>query len=108
MRCSLLTGGWRELEFFDAPATFAKMLEKILTSYAVDALEEKKEIAPPAEPTVREFIERLETAAARNYPAIGEGEDVRLFGSRLAGGALAAGERAVHLAAFPIPDAANA
>jgi hypothetical protein len=39
-------------------------------------------------------------AAGERFPALGEGEDIRLSGEGLAGGALAAGGRVVHLASY--------
>ena len=96
------------LELFDAPATFAKLLEKLVTSYVVDALEEQKDTPAPPEAAARQFIERMKAAAAEKYPAIAEGEDLRLSAPGLAGGALVADGRLVHLAAFEVPQVAAA
>jgi hypothetical protein len=96
------------LELFDAPATFAKLLEKLVTSYALDALEQPKDAPAPAETAVREFLERMKTAATQRYPAIAEGGDVRLRAPGVAGGALVAEGRVVHLAAFKVPLAETA
>lgn len=93
------------LELFDAPATFAKLLEKLVTSYALDALEQSKEASAPAETAVRQFIERMKTASTESYPAIAEGEDIRLRAPGVAGGALVVEGRIVHLAAFEAPAA---
>lgn len=92
------------LELFDAPATCAKLLEKTVTSYAVDALEQAHDAPAPSEAVVRQFIERMKAAVVRQYPAIAEGEDLRLTGERLAGGALVADGRVVHLAAFEVAE----
>jgi hypothetical protein len=96
------------LELFDAPATCAKLLEKTVTSYAVDALEQEKEAPAPTEAAVQKFIERMKAAAVQQYPAIAEGEDLRLTGKGLAGGALVAEGRVVHLAAFEVAEVADA
>jgi hypothetical protein len=96
------------LEVFDAPATFAKLMEKLLTSYAVDALVREADAAAPAESAAREFIDRMIAAAAQKYPALAEGEDVRLTGEGIAGGALVAEGRVVHLAGFAVPEGAEA
>jgi len=89
------------LELFDSAATFARYLDKLVRSYAMDALETAngKHLAPSAE-EVRRFIESLKAAAAERFAALGEGEDIRLSGAGVAGGALAAGGRVVHLAGF--------
>lgn len=96
------------LELFDVQATFAKLLDKLVGSYAVDALEQPSDVAPPAEAAVRRFLDRIQGAAADRYAAIAEGEDLRLSAPGLAGGALAIGERVVHLAAFEVPETAEA
>jgi hypothetical protein len=95
------------LELFDAKATFAKLLAKLVGSHAVDALERPSETAPPAEAAVRKFLDRIQAAAAERYAAIAEGEDLRLSEPGLAGGALALDERVVHLAAFEVPETAG-
>jgi hypothetical protein len=89
------------LELFDSAATFAKYLDKLVKSYALDALETAngKHLAPPAE-EVERFLERMQSSAAERFDALGEGEDIRLSGPGLAGGALTAGGRVVHLAGF--------
>jgi len=90
-------------ELFDSPATFARYLRKLLSSYAMDALDvDRPEAAPPTEAAVRDFLEEVQAAEATRFPAVGEGEDLRLSGRQLAGGALVAQSRVVHLAAFRV------
>lgn len=89
------------LEVFDSATTFARYLEKLVRSYALDALETAngKHLAPPEE-DVRRFIESVKAAAMERFAALGEGEDIRLTGAGVAGGALAANGCVVHLAGF--------
>lgn len=89
------------LELFDSAATFARYLDKLVRSYALDAIEtaDGRNLAP-AETEVRRFIESLKRAAAERFAALGEGEDIRLSGTGVARGALASGGRVVHLAGF--------
>jgi hypothetical protein len=91
------------LELFDCAATFERYLGKLVRSYALDALETAngKHLAPP-EDEVRRFLESLKGAAAENFPALGEGEDIRLSGRGIAGGALVAEGRVVHLAGYAL------
>ncbi|MCX7894092.1 MAG: hypothetical protein N2544_17210 [Burkholderiales bacterium] len=93
------------MELFDSAKTFAKVMDKIVSSYAMDAIEPAPpaEAPLPVEEAVRRFIADMQAAATREYEAAGEGKDVRLSGDGLAGGALVAGERVVHLAAFRVP-----
>jgi hypothetical protein len=91
------------LELFDAAATFAKYLDKLVQSYALDAMETagKGGVSPSSEEAAR-FLERLAQASAERFGALGEGEDIRLSGKGIAGGALAARGRIVHLAGFAV------
>jgi len=89
------------IELFDSPATCARYLPKIVRSYAMDAAETRQpDGVPPVEEAVRRFIEQMKAAATQSFKALGEGEDVRLEGGSITGGALVRGERVVHLAAF--------
>jgi hypothetical protein len=91
------------LEVFDSAAVFAKYFDKLVRSYALDAIETAngKTLAPP-EVEVRQFLEKMKAAAAERFAALGEGEDIRLKGEGIAGGALAAGGRVVHLAGYAV------
>jgi hypothetical protein len=71
----------------------------------MDAIEDAPaKAAVPVDEAVRRFIEETKAAAMREYEAMGEGKDVRLSGDKLAGGALVAGDRVVHLAAFRVQE----
>lgn len=91
------------LELFDSAAAFARYLGKLVRSYALDALETAngKNVAPPT-PRARAFLDRIRRARAEHFPALGEGEDVRLSGRGIAGGALLAEGRLVHLAGYAV------
>ena len=69
----------------------------------MDAAETPKSgAAPPVEEAVRRFIDEMKAAATESFKALGLGEDVRIEGGSIAGGALVHGERVVHLAAFKV------
>ena len=91
------------LELFDSSTVFARYLEKLLRSYALDAIETAagKPLAP-SEADVRRFLDSIQAAAAERFTALGEGEDIRLTGKGIAGGALASQGRVVHLAGFAV------
>lgn len=89
------------LDLFDSSATLAKLMPKLVESYALDAID--GEAAKAAElPTddVRAFLDEVAGAGAQSFAAVGEGEDVRLSSPKLTGAALVAGGRVVHLSAF--------
>ncbi len=91
------------LEFFDSPAAFSRCFAKIVRAYALDAREEAQPVDKAATlADVRQFLDAMQKATTEKYAALGEGEDVRLEGKGLAGGALVDGERVVHLAAYRV------
>lgn len=89
------------LELFDAPEAFAKCFAKMVRAYAMDAREAPRAVDKDAAlADVRSFLDAMLKATATTYAALGEGEDVRLAGSGIAGGGLVEGDRVVHLAAY--------
>jgi hypothetical protein len=95
------------VELFDSTAAFSRYLDKLVRAYALDAIERKADEPPsaPSERDARAFLDLLWSTHAERFKALGEGEDIRLTGQGIAGGALAAGGRLVHLAAFVVEGA---
>jgi len=90
------------LEFFDAAETCRLLMPKIIRSYALDAIDPgyrghiASGLGSPAE-----VLARLSGAVYSNHKAVGEGEDLRFDSTPgIAGGALFARDRVVHLCAF--------
>ena len=50
---------------------------------------------------VRKFLDDMQAAALERFPALGEGEDLRIESDAVAGGARFADNRVVHLRGFP-------
>jgi hypothetical protein len=106
----LIGGKVGGFELFDSPDTLQKLWPKLLRSYGLDALDravaagEGDENPPPGVGTnkVEAFLQRLSGAESKPYPAVGEGEDIRLSSAGLTGAALAARGRVIHLSAFAI------
>ncbi len=97
------------LDLFDSPETLRKLFPKLLRSYGLDALErtrskprDSETECPPAK--VNDFLNKVTQAKQEEFPAIGEGKDIRLTGQALAGAALATDDRIVHLSAFSISE----
>ncbi len=91
------------LDLFDAQSTFAKLLPKLVDSYAFDAIEREDESVPAAASSlaeVRALLARIARAPAAAYPAVATGTDLRIEGDGLHAAALAAKDRIVHLSAF--------
>jgi len=92
------------LELFDSAAAFSRYLEKLVRSYALDAIETARDKPlAPSEAEVRRFLDSIRAADGERFPALGEGEDIRLTGKGVAGGALVLNGRLVHLAGFQVP-----
>ena len=88
------------LDLFDSPATLAAALPKLVESHALDALDRADATAPatPADPGA--WLHAIAQAATERFPAVGEGEDWRLHGPQVTGGALVKKGQLIHLCAF--------
>ncbi|HCY13949.1 MAG TPA: hypothetical protein DG414_08950 [Gammaproteobacteria bacterium] len=88
------------LDLFDHPRTLASALPKLVRSHAMETLRASPvaEVTPPD--AAQAFLSQVSGAPAENYPAIGEGEDLRLESEALVGGGLEARGRLIHLCAF--------
>ena len=100
-----VNGAPQGLELFDSSDTFSHYLGRLVSSYALGSLADNGDSKEATLPEVEEFMANVKDANAEQFDALGEGEDFRLSGVSLAGGALVAEERVVHLAAFNLdPD----
>lgn len=91
------------VELFDSPDTFRKFLKKAVGSFAMDAVAAQRPVEKaPTKKKVEAFLGIVKAAPLERFPAAGEGEDLRLSGDGLAGGALEAQGRVVHLSVFRI------
>ena len=90
------------LELFDSQETCRVLMPKIIRSYALDAIDPGLRGNDGAnEPSPDEFLARVGKSAIREAQAVGEGTDLRFDNaSGVAGGALQARDRIVHLVAF--------
>lgn len=98
--CFSINGKIRGVELFDVSATCAKLMPKLIRSYALDAIEERQDAAANDAQSITDFIQAVATAPADSFKALGEGDDLRIRSSNITGGALAAHDRVVHLCAF--------
>jgi hypothetical protein len=98
--CFAINGRIRGIELFDVSNTCRKLMPKLIRSYALDAIEERQESAADRSQSIEDFVQSVAAAPADSFDALGEGEDLRIRSSTIAGGALAARERVIHLCAF--------
>jgi ARG/rhodanese/phosphatase superfamily protein len=93
------------LELFDAASTWRTLAPKLVRSYAMDAVDRRDVRMRRRRPhAVETFMTAVAVAPASVFPAIGQGVDVRITGTGVAGAALVAGDRVIHLSAFPAAD----
>jgi hypothetical protein len=94
------------LELFDSQQTCQALMPKIIRSYALDAIDpgfQGAETKHGQEPEF--FMQQIGKAATHEAKAVGEGTDLRFDNaSGLAGGALLARDRIVHLVAFAMAE----
>lgn len=95
------------LDLFDSPATLKSMLPKLVQSYALDAIDAGDKASAPEMENAGKLIEDTVNAVAERFPAVGEGEDLRLQGEQLSGGALVVNDRIVHLCVFRLRERGN-
>lgn len=88
-------------EVFESDTVFKKFLEKLVGSYAMDAIDMPAgESTPASIEDARAFLTRIQGSVIEAFPAMGKGEDQRLHGRELNGGALVVDDRLLHLSAF--------
>jgi hypothetical protein len=90
------------LDLFDSAAAFRKLIQKLVRSYAMDAIESPVEANLPVDAAVRQFLEDMKAAALQRFRAVGKGEQLRLETDTLTGSALYAQEHILHLCAFRV------
>jgi hypothetical protein len=91
------------VDLFDSAETFRKLFPKLLRSYGLDALDRARSESPGkgcSREEAGDFLRRVASAEVGEFPAVGEGTDLRLQAGGLTGAALAAGDRILHLGAF--------
>jgi hypothetical protein len=94
------------LELFDSDKTCGMLMPKIIRSYALDAIDPGlRGSAPANEQSPDMLLQRVGKTAIHEAQAVGEGMDLRFDNaSGVAGGALLARDRIVHLVAFTLAE----
>ena len=103
-----IDGAIAGLDLFDKEMTLSRVLPKLIRSFALDAVEvsadQKKEASTER---AAQFVGLMAEAVVERFPAAGLGEDLRLTGRMVSGGALNVDGAVVHLYAFPAQAARN-
>ena len=93
------------LDLFDSAETLKKLFPKLLHSYGLDAIDSARSRPSQKEKhctskSVEAFLKKMSESKTEEFPAVGEGMDVRFSGHNINGAALAVDDRVVHLSAF--------
>jgi hypothetical protein len=88
------------IEIFDSPATYADLCRKLVSSYALDAMEALEGPAPSNE-AVQLLLEATAASEPDSFPAPGIGRTLRISNPKLSAAALVADATCIHLMAFP-------
>jgi len=89
------------LDLFDSAEVMRKFFQKLVRSYALDALDAATEGTEQAGmEDLSAFLKSIGTAPSFSDNAVGIGKDVRITGSAVSGAALWGKERYIHICAF--------
>lgn len=100
-----INGRFNCLDLFSHPEVLGQLWGKLLKSYAMDALEQKKARTPkPKEVDIGPLLAALQGAELNQYPSVGLGTDVRLLSPEYMSAGLIYEENVLHLAVFPRDD----
>ncbi len=97
----LVNGRPAGLDGFGRRDTFALVFDKLLASYALDAVDRfEHQDGPAPQPQAEAFLEACRTARVEAFHTVGLGLEARLSSERVIGFALALDDRVLHLSAF--------
>ena len=90
------------MDCFGKPETFGKVFEKLVESYALDAIDTpgKQKSPNPETDQATKFVHSPTTCKVEPHPSVGLGTDCRLESKTITGFALAHDDRIFHLSAF--------
>ena len=97
---SMINGKIKALELFGKEETFKKVYTKLLRSYIIEAMKEKKIYL--IKDNVDVFLQDLERAKLNNYNHLGKGKHIVFEGNLQKGMALIVEDGLVHLCSFKI------
>jgi hypothetical protein len=87
-------------DIFDKSETMNKFWDKLVRSYALNAIEEIKEVPEPSRSRVEEFFKEVLEGEFKPYDSVGLGEDVRIKGRKEVGSALVCNNKVIHMSLF--------
>jgi hypothetical protein len=94
-------GRWFGVEVVSRPDAYAALHNKLVGSYAMDALLHRKRERPGVEAPLESFLSLLSKCSEMSHPSVGLGVDYRYVGERVVGSSLVYEGEVVHMAFFP-------
>ena len=90
------------MDCFGKPETFEKVFEKLVESYALDAIDtpESEQDSKVERDQAAKFVHSPTTCRIKPHPSVGLGTDCRLESNSVTGFALAHDDQILHLSAF--------
>ena len=98
-----ISGRFSCLDLFSHPAALEKLWDRLLRSYALEALEFKGRRTAKHKPELGPVLQAIREAEIREYPSVGKGTDLRLRGRGIVGAALVDEGKLLHLSVFAAP-----
>jgi len=98
-----INGRFSCLDLFSHPATLQKIWDKLLRSYAMEALEFKGRGTGKRKLQLEPILQAIREAEIQEYPSVGQGTDLRLRGRGIVGAALVDNDTLLHLSVFATP-----
>jgi hypothetical protein len=99
-----INGSLAGMEIFDSADHLAKYFDKLIQSYALDALDLKRQKPQPSPPVTKEqaesWVSEVKAAPVAANPSLGLGMDLRLEGKGFVGSGLLHDETLVYLSVF--------
>ena len=88
------------MDIFDKPSTLSKLSPKLIKAYAIDAMEEKYDVAQITRKTVKDWICSVAEARSDSFQSPGTGADIRIKSESLIGASLLVDGCPVHTELF--------
>ncbi|MBW1990538.1 MAG: hypothetical protein JRI59_00105 [Deltaproteobacteria bacterium] len=106
---AVLNGCPAGLELFDSPASLARYFDKVLRSYALDALDLERQGQSEPEPgiTPEAWLEEIRELPVSTGPSLSLGEDLRVESHRSLGAGLIHAGVVLYLSIFAKPDSGS-
>ncbi len=96
-------------DFISLDRAYRALHDKLVQSYAMEALLERPEhVRAPDPTTTRAFLEEAKACSEKKYESVGKGWDYRFEGKSVVGSGLAVDHTIVHLAFFRVTETEKA